>query len=1133
MDFIRACISNPVKVTVAVILTLLFGLIALFTIPVQLTPNVDQPVITIETSWVGRSPEEVEREVIEKQEEKIKGVAGLRKMSASASQGRASIKLEFFIGTNMNRALQEVSDKLREVPSYPDEVDQPVITASSTAEENAIAWMILQSDEPGFDVQSLFLEVDKRVKPYLERVEGLSQVNIYGGREHQVHIQLDPRRLAERGITFNQLVAALRNENVNVSAGDLTDGRLDVRVRTVGQYDTLEAIRQTIVTYTDGGPIRVKDLGEVVLTLEKRRAFVHSLGQEGMAINAVRETGANVIQAMDGLKKRIEEVNRDVLPSLGPKLRLYQVYDETGYIYDALQLVIDNLWQGGLLATIVLMLFLRKIRPTFIISLAMPISVIGTFVALTAFGRNLNVVSLAGLAFSVGMVVDNAVVVLENTDRHLMMGKGPRQAAYDAATEVWLAIIASTGTTLIVFLPVLNLQEEAGQLFRDISLAICAAVFLSLVVSITVIPAACAAWLKPHVPRKHAWANRLDSFMGLNPLIGRMTERYADLIHWSCGHTFLRVAVVTVVTAGSLWGAYVLMPPTTYLPKGNRNLVFGIMLNPPAYNIEQNRTIADRVEANIRPYWEAQSPDQVAALSPVMDFMTGQQVQPPAIENFFFVSWNGTNFMGAASRDKNNVAPLGTLLTTAMSGIPGSFGFAQQVSLFGGGLGGTNAIDVEIVGNDLDDLRNAANALYMQFTQKYGFGGVRPDPLNFNLLGPEIQVKIDRVRAADLGIDVAALGLGVQSLVDGLKVGEYRYGGDSIDLLLVRDPAMPFSPDALRAVPVAVTDRAGGRSSIPLSAVANIRHTTAPQQINRVEQRRAITLSVVPPPNQPLEAATNDIAAMLAPMRASGQIAQGVDVNFAGTADKLVQVRESMLGKWHGWSFKSLESLVTSRLFLALLINYLLMCALFESFLHPLVIMFTVPLATIGGFMGLALVHRYDPSQLLDVVTMLGFIILIGTIVNNAILLVAQALNYMKGFGESEQDRLAKAMTPREAIRESVRTRLRPVMMTTLTTTFGLLPLVIAPGAGSELYRGLGSVVLGGLLVGTLFTLAVVPLLFSLTLDMKIAIYRALSWPVPELNEGEALAPASGTPAAPSVARASLQSPSPGSGDKP
>lgn len=1156
MDPIRFAIDNPVKVAVGVILLMLFGALAVVSIPVQLTPNVDPTIITISTDWTGKSPEEVEREIIEDQEDVLKNISGLVKMTATATQGKAEIELEFKVGKDLQSARVEVSDALREVPEYPEDADEPVITDGEAGPGSPIAWLLLTSDMPGFDVQTLGDLAEDRIKPMLERAEGVSEARVYGGREREVHIQFDPAKIAQRKITITQLGDALRQENVNVSGGNLKEGRYDPRIRVLGQYDNLQAIRDTIVTRDAGGPIRISDLAEVDLSFSKRRSFVRSRGELAIAMPVYRQPGSNVMQVMANLKAAIAEINgtdeeRGLLQSVGaqlqlernldrdPGLLLRQVYDETGYIEDALSLVQSNLIIGGVLAVIALLLFLELgrrpllvlfatpvlvvlmlgvlllpsgqplwwasvgllllaglvvlyiARPTLIIALAIPISVIGTFVVMYGAGRNLNVISLAGLAFAVGMVVDNAIVVLENIDRHIAMGKKRAQAAYDAGREVWGAVLASTLTTLAVFLPVLFIEEEAGQLFRDIALAICAAVSLSLIVAITVIPAASARLLRERQVKPTHKLNPTRLFA----LVGR---GFAQAIYvMSSRHPLgimSRLAVVGLFTVAALGGAYLLMPPTDYLPRGNKNLVFGVIFNPPGYNIETDEEIAKLVESTVRPYWEAENKDQAAQVpSPINPFSQQPIQNIPPISNYFIVSFNGSMFNGATSQNKENIAPIVPLLSAAtMNNVPGSVGFAQQQSIFGRGSSGSRGIEVEVSGDSIEEVRIAAMALREKFIAIYGHQGVQPTPGSFDLPAPEFQITIDRVKAADLGVDVAGLGRAVNAMVDGVIVGEYRDGGDSIDILAKSRDGLRYTPDELFSLPLAYRTSDGKVGTIPLSAIATQRRADAPQSIQRIEERRAVTLAVSPPDNVPLEQATADIKAMVASISGDGKpIPTTLEVDYAGSASKLDDVKTAMLGKWTGWNAESLMSLATSRLFIALLVTFLLMAALFESFLYPLVIMFSVPLAAVGGFIGLALVRIQNPDQQLDTLTMLGFIILIGVVVNNAILLVHQALNFMRGLGEGEGDDTGK-MAPREAIRASVRTRIRPIFMTTATSVAGMLPLVLMPGSGSELYRGLGSVVVGGLVVSTLFTLIVVPLLFSLMLDLRLGIHKML-----------------------------------------
>lgn len=1097
MDYIRFAITNPVKVTVAVILLILFGVLALIKIPVQLVPNVDQPIITVQTEWTGRSPEEVEREIVEKQEDKLKSVANLRKMTSTCSLGRGQVTLEFYVGTDKDNAFKEVSDKLREVSEYPEGTDEPVINTGENDPSGAITWMILDSEDPDFDVQSFYHIADDRVKPYLERVEGLSQINIYGGREREVHLQIDPKKLALRGITFTQLRDALRVENVNASAGDLPDGRLNVRIRTVGQYDNLEDIHNTVIANTAGGPVRVKDVGHALITMEKRRSFVRCNGKSAMAINGIRETGANVISVMRDLRKRVEEVNNTILKNYENdkyKLRISTVYDETGYIDAAIDLVQKNMIFGGLLAGLILVSFLRTIRPTIIIMLCIPISVVGTFVVMTGFGRNLNVISLAGLAFAVGMVVDNAIVVLENIDRHIGLGQPPHRAAYTGTKEVWGAIVASTLTTLAVFVPVLSIQEEAGQLFKDIALAICAAVSLSLIVSVTVIPCASARWMRPRSVREKGgrFKHLSKDLFGLVHVANGIVHKFSDLMHMLMKPSLMRWMTRFVIVSGftivSVVGAQILMPPASYLPSGNKNLVFGMMLTPPAYNMAQNQFIGERIEDGIRPYWEAENTEQATKIGPVVNMFTQQPyAQVPAINHYFYVSFGGTIFMGCSSKDDQIVKPMSTILTQSMGGIPGSFGFAQQASIFGRGIGGSNAISVEISTNNLAELRQHALTLYMQLLGAFGPMNVRPTPMNFSLMGPEVRIKPDYVKASELGINMSNLATGIQAMVDGTIIGDFRLADDSVDLLIIRDPKIPLTPETIGQIPLAIRDNKGIQRVIPLSAVTKIIPADAPQEIQRIEELRSVSFEVTPPQEIPLEAAYNQIDDIIKASKNNGAIPADLEVNLAGTADKLVEVRTTMIGQWLGWTQETLISIGFSRMAIALLITYLLMAALFESFVYPFVIMFSVPLAAIGGLAGLRLVQLMDPFQQLDMLSMLGFVILIGVVVNNAILLVHQSLNFMRGDADAAEGQ-HDPMPPAMAISQSVRTRIRPILMTTLTSVCGMLPLVLMPGSGSELYRGLGSVVIGGLLVSTIFTLVVVPLIFSMVIDIRVKL---------------------------------------------
>jgi len=1124
VNLIQTAIRQPVTVAVGVIVLILAGVIAIERIPIQLTPTVEDTIISVVTRWEGASPAEMEQEVIDKQEEKLQGLTNLRTITSESMQGEGRVRLEFNTGTPIERALREISDKLREITGYPENVDEPIVEATDFENRDYIAWIIFETTDPSLDVRSLQDFVVDRVKPALERIEGVSEIGVLGGRERETQVRFDPVLLAQRGVTPGEIVNALRRTNVNVSAGELNDAKTRLRVRTISQYQSVEDVERTIIRHTAGGPIRVGDVAEVAETFKEPFTFVRSMGKPVIAINAQREVGSNVMSVMDGLRREIGRLNEPGgtldaearAMGLSGTLSLRQVYDQTVYIDDALALVRENIWVGGALAVITLLIFLRSLRSVAIIVIATPISVVGAIVAMVAMGRTINVISLAGMAFAVGMVIDNAIVILENIFRHLEMGKRPMQASFDGAREVWGAIVAATLTNMIVFVPILLIEEEAGQLFRDIALAICATCALSLVVCITVVPTMAARMMRtiPGRPARAAspsrrgktrralaaaWAAAKAPF----GVLDRMPDALANTIHLLNGSVIARMLVVAGLTALSIWGSAALMPPTDYLPTGNRNLVFGLMMPPPGYTLAHQQTIAERVERDIRPFWEANShpvgsPEResaVAALPPIptFDFATmspGPDVTPPPLDNYFFVSFEGIMFHGAIATDPQTVADVVPLMqhATRAENAPGVMAFAFQVPLFQlGGVTGS-AIKIDFAGGDLDRVSAAADALYARLGAEFGYHTIQPSPNNFNLPGPELQIIPDRRRLSDLGLTASDLGLAVQALGDGAIVGEYRRDGEAIDLKVIALESVDQTLIGnLAEAPIATPDGL----IVPLGSLAEIRRVTSPPQINRVARQRAVTLMFTPPETVPLEAAITRVSEMIDSMRAEGVIPDDIEAGFTGSASKLRAVREALLGDG------TFGGTLNSSMVLALLVTYLLMCVLFQSFLHPLVIMFSVPLATLGGFAGLAAVHawsvadRYIPDQKLDVVTMLGFVILIGVVVNNAILIVHQTLNFMKGL--SDVPGITGILEPRRAITESVRSRVRPILMSLFASVLGMLPLAVMPGSGSELYRGLGAVVIGGLLVSTLFTLILVPMLLSLVLEWRAFVLRLFS----------------------------------------
>ena len=1036
MNLIRSAIERPIAVIAAVLLVVLFGLVALTTIPIQLAPDVNRPVITVTTNWFGAAPAEVEREILNPQEEELAGIEGLTSITGDASQGRARITLEFRIGSNMDRALLLVANRLDRVSEYPDEADQPTLDTAGS-EDNAIAWFILTPLPDNNTPMHEFGDyVEDNIKERLERVPGVGRINLFGSSEREIQITIEPTLLAQYQLTISDVSRSLRSANISLGAGDIDEGKRRYIVRTEGELDSLEKIRNVLVSAggSDITRIRLSDIAAVQFGYRDPSARIRMLGEGALAMNAERQTGANVIETMDGLKEAVAELNKSVVPDAG--LRFRQVYDETVYIKSAIDLVKQNIWVGGILAALVLLIFLRSFRATVIISLAIPVSVVGAFVAMAALGRSINVISLAGLAFAVGMVVDAAIVVLENIYRHREEGYPNSEAAYRGANQVWGAVLVSALTTVMVFIPILVMELEAGQLFRDIAVAISVSVVLSLIVSITVIPALAKRLLgsrnRKYQPLR-IWG--IDHFArGFVSVVGG----FVSLIVRSRIVAFIIAGAVTV---GALMLSVQFLPKLEYLPEGNRNLLFGIVIPPPGYNLETTTRIAEGIEGEIDHLWEQNvNPDEPRA-----------DDAPPLIERFFFVATRARTFIGAVAAEPERVGELKPVLRAPVFREPGTFGFISQPSIFGRGIGGGRKVDVDISGNDLDLVLQTANRAFGKvvglFPRDQGHEW-RPKP-GLELGAPEVRINPDRVKLNDSGVTAVDLALTIDSFNDGLRVSQATIGGKLTDLVLKGTQNAVTDTQGIGDLPIVTP----GGQVIPVGSVANIELTSGPTQIQHRERFRTITLEVRPNQTMPLEQAIDQINEQVINVLREEGLPDGVRLNISGTADKLDQTRSAM----------------AINLLLALVIVFLVMAVLFESFIYPLIIMLSVPVAAAGGIAGLAILNIYN-YQPLDMLTMLGFVILVGIVVNNAILLVHQSLHLIR----------QENMAPDLAITTATRNRIRPIFMSTLTSVFGMLPLVLFPGAGSELYRGLGSVVVGGLALSAIITLLIVPPMMSL-----------------------------------------------------
>ncbi|MCC5864798.1 MAG: efflux RND transporter permease subunit [Wenzhouxiangella sp.] len=1001
MPLTRLGLGNPVAVAVGCILLLIFGLISLARLPVQMTPNIDRPSITISTGWRAASPAEIESEIIEPQENQLRDVPGLQRMQSTASQGRGSITLEFGVDADINRALIEVINRLNQVQRYPADASEPTVRVGSDQFGDSIAWFSIRplpgNSRPIIEYQDFVEEI---IKERIERIPGVSSANPRGGRPFEVRITFDPFRAAAIGIDLTRIGQRL-GQNADVSGGFQEVGRRQYTLRFAGQYQIAD-LQNLVLDWREGRPVFLGDVATVERVMRDSSGVMTQNAGPSISMNVIAEPGVNVLEVMAQLRATISDLEESHLRPAG--LYIVQVSDDTIYIRQSIRMVATNLLLGMGLAILVLWFFFRKLRATMMVALAIPLCLCFSFMVLDGVGRTLNVISLAGLAFATGMVLDAAIVVLENIVRQREMGREPMEASDRGTSQVWGALLASTATTVAIFLPVIFLQDEAGQLFADLAVVIAAAIVCSLLVAIVVLPTASYRLLGEErlVDRHQEWWQKATG------VVMRLTDTPRRRWSWIAGLTTVPVLV-----------ALLLLPPADYLPEGQRNFIFGFIQTPPGMGPDTaERELIDVINQRMLPYIEGE--------------------KEPRIFNAFLGFFGSGAFMGVRAENDNEVDQLLEIVNREfLVDLPDTIGFANRSPIFGGR--GGRRIDVDLQAADFEDLLDAGQVGFAAIRQAMPQASVRPQP-GLDLSEPELRLIPDDRRIAELGWtrnDVATL---IRALGNGAFLGDYFDGDRRLDVILRGESWL--TPEELMAMPVSTPS---GRVAT-LGELTRLEQTAGPNQIRRIDRRRTLSLQVTPPSDMPMETAIEILRAEVEPQIRAVLPSDGV-ITYRGTAEALGETLRNLAGSF----------------ILAIIILYLLISALFRSFRDSVLVLLTIPMATVGGILALRLVGAAT-GQAMDMLTMIGFVILLGLVVNNAILLVYRARD-----GERE------GLGRRDAVEQAVRLRLRPILMSTFTSLFGMLPLLLLPGAGTELYRGLAAVIVGGMALSTLFTLILLP----------------------------------------------------------
>lgn len=1031
MNFIiKYCIKNPVVVCVGVIFLLLFGSLALSKMPYQLLPQVTKPLISIYTSYPGATPYEVEKAITDRQEKYLKNIPGLITMTSTSRDGMSIINLEFSINTDMKLALLNVSAKLDEVRGYPSDIEKPIIR--TTGESIPIAvYLFVKTDKNNPESINHYKNfLNDEVIKYYERINGVGEVYVTGGQSKQIQIILDTQKLAYYNITMDEVISALQLQNTNISAGNIDFDQRNYRIQTTGEYQDISSIYNTVIKTQGNKTITLKNLSSIIKGYEKPTGFNIHNNDNVISLQIRPTANANILALTQKVQDTTKKLNDTIMKN--QDLKIDWGRDQRQYIESSIKQVKENIIVGIILAVLILYVFLRNFSSLIVVALIIPISIIGSFILLNAFGRTLNVVSLAGISFAISMIIDSAIVVGANIIAHKNKTKNLLDATLIGTKEVIGALFASTITTVAIFIPIIGLQDEAGQLFVDIALASSSSIIISFFVCIFVIPTFSYYMLNKlsKLPKI-----RIKPLIKIDSLIGLLGEKISEIIlkglHFCIKSSSRRIATIVIFIGICSAFSYFAFPKTDYLPKGSQNFIVAYLNPPPGLSLSEKDRIIQEIYEDFKPFLTANG------------YKQNNKESLPAIKDFFISS--GTNmYFYLTAQDSKQAPQLIPYAQNVINSIPNITGIVLQQGIFSGSSG--SSIDININGNDLSSLLLTSQKLIALIKKDLPYIKIRTVP-SLEINNREINLYPDPRTLALNGLSVTSFGNIIKVMLDGKKVSEFKdINGKRIDMVLKSSQIQKSNPAPEDILYSQIYTPHGGILSI--NSLATIKDELGVSQIRHSEQNRNILLILNPTTDEPLEKITDIITQKILPQI---QKTTSDTISISGSAGKLEKLKNELLGGF----------------VLAIIITYLILCALYGNFIYPFIIILTVPFATTGGLIGLYLVNKFITPQNLDVITMLGFIILVGSVVNNAILIVYQTIINSKEY----------KLKAYEAVINATQSRLAPIYMSMLTSVFGLLPLVLFAGSGSEIYRGLGAVIVGGLVFSTIITVFVIPAL--------------------------------------------------------
>lgn len=1005
-------VQRPVLTTMAALIVMILGGLSLSRLPVDLMPDVSYPTLSVNTSYENASPEEVEELITRQIEQAMSAVPGVEEVSSVSSEGSSSVRITFAWGTNLDAAANDIRDRLdRVIPRLPEDATRPALRKF---DPSAFPIMILGASSRLDPIQLRRL-IEDEVKYRIERVPGVAALDVWGGREREIHIDIDPDKLRALGLPLDQMIQALVAANVTLPAGSLEEGSYEITLRVPGEFRDLDELRDSTVALRDGVPVRVRDVADVTDHWRRVSRIIRMDGQPGVRVAIYKQSGVNTVDVATLALAETERINRDL-----PQVRLTPIVNTSDYIQRSIANVRSAALYGGLFTIVVLLLFLRNVRSTAIIAVVIPLSIIGTFVLIYFGGFTLNMMTLGGLALGVGMLVDNAIVVIENIYRKRELGEAPMAAAVDGAREVGAAIVASTMTTLAVFVPLVFVRGMAGVMFRQLAFVVGFSLLSALIAALTLIPMLSARFMQVRVVSPDGAPNG----NGSGKKFTRMEDSYKRLLHWALNHRWWIVLGAILLLGGSL--TLIPLVGVELMPQADEGEVRVSVEMEVGTRLAETDRIFERIEAIVM-----QEVPEMRAMSATV----GSSHRRGGGAN------QGDMRMSLVPRSERTRSSeeVAAELRRALAGIPGAtirVRAGQGLFLIRRMTGGDERLEVEIRGYDFE----VSDALAQQvLAAAERTEGVTDARISREIGSPERLIRVDRVKAETLGISVRQVANLLQTAMTGTRAGVYRDGGDEI---VIRVKLKDAERRPLREILDLSVTAPDGRS-VALRNIVSVEDGSGPALIERRNQERVVRIQG--------NVAGRDMGSIVADMRRALNdipVPPGFAIGFTGDYEE----QQEAFGE------------LTVGLILALVLVYMVMACLYESLRDPFIVMFSVPLAIIGVILMLFLT-----GTTFNVQSYIGCIMLGGIVVNNAILLVDTANDLRRREGYKVRD----------AIEEAGRRRLRPILMTALTTACGLTPLALGLGEGGEAQAPMARAVIGGLLSSALVTLVFVPVVYT------------------------------------------------------